>query len=372
MNRGDILAELQSKSDGTCAICGKQLNEDNIYIDHIFPRQYGGSDRIENLRLVCPECNRSHANHPFPKESEFLQHVQKLLLHDARFQNVCMGKQLIAPDGQSINFDIVFSDINKPEQLFIVEAKAISAMTFHQIELTVRQLEYYHHAFPDAQFILAVPTLLAEEYRHYVYDSGFMLWDRETLRMGIPDMALPVCAAPDRYDELINKLKHCQPGYADWQVYQKLVGEILTALFCPPLDAISEQNSDADRTNRRDFIIPNYADSGYWPYLRYNYKADFIVVDAKNSSKEIGKDDILQVANYLNEKGAGLFGLIFARYGVSKTAKIHLRRFWESYSKMIIILSDNDVEQMLLSKQSNNDPCQLIIEKIQEFRLSIL
>lgn len=208
-------------------------------------------------------------------------------------------------------------------------------------------------------------------YRQRVKTAGITLWDSETLRLGVPDIALPVCAAPDQYDELIAKLKQCRPGYEDWQVYQKLVGEILFALFCPPLDPVSEQNSDANYANRRDYIIPNYSEYGHWMYLRDRYKAEFIVVDAKNSAHEIGKDDILQVAHYLKEKGVGLFGLIFSRCGGDPSSEIHLRDIWQSENKMIVILSDNDVEQMLLGKQRGNDPSRIIIEKIQEFRQKI-
>ena len=106
-------------------------------------------------------------------------------------------------------------------------------------------------------------------------------------------------------------------------------------------------------------------------YLRDRYKAEFIVVDAKNSAHEIGKDDILQVAHYLKDKGFGLFGLIFSRCGGDPSSEIHLRDIWQSENKMIVILSDNDVEQMLLGKQRGNDPSRIIIEKIQEFRQKI-
>ena len=58
--------------------------------------------------------------------------------------------------------------------------------------------------------------------------------------------------------------------------------------------------------------------------IRDRYKAEFVVVDAKNSAHEIGKDDILQVAHYLKEKGVGLFGLVFSRCGESESAEIHL------------------------------------------------
>ena len=372
MDRDRILAELLSKSDGRCMYCGSELSKEDAVIEHIFPRIYGGSDNIENLSIACDKCNRKVANHPFPKEVEFQQYLQKLLLNDSRFDNICINKQIETIDGQKIVVDILFSKTSHgKEELYIIEVKTLLATTELGIESAIRQLEYYRNIYPSANYVLAVPNLFAEEYRQRVRVAGFTLWDSETLRLGIPDIALPVCAALDIYDDLINKLKYCQPGYENWQVYQKLVGEILAALFCPPLDAISEQNSDADHANRRDFIIPNYADCGYWPYLRRSYKADFIVVDAKNSAREVIKNDILQVAHYLKEKGAGLFGLIFSRCGVAESAETHLQDIWQNEGKMIIVLGDSDVEQMLLSRQGGNDPCRLIIEKIQEFRLKI-
>ena len=79
----------------------------------------------------------------------------------------------------------------------------------------------------------------------------------------------------------------------------------------------------------------------------------------------------MQVAHYLKEKGVGLFGLIFSRCGGDPSSEIHLRDIWQSENKMIVILSDNDVEQMLLGKQRGNDPSRIIIEKIQEFRQKI-
>lgn len=372
MDRRSVLTELLDKSGGRCMHCGMELSNDAAVIEHIFPRRYGGSDRIENLMVVCRNCNSFLAGHSFPTETVFQQYLQNLLLHDPRFDNVCIDKQIAIVNGQKIVVDIAFSKTTRgQEELYIVEVKSLLAATANGIAAAIRQLEHYRSICPNAHFILAVPTLLAEEYRQCVRAAGFTLWDSEMLRFGIPDMALPVCAAPDIYDELIDKLSRCQPGYENWQVYQKLVGEILTALFCPPLDAISEQNADANRANRRDFIIPNYADCGYWPYLQRSYKAEFIVVDAKNAASAVEKDDILQVAHYLKEKGAGLFGLIFSRCGVAESAERHLQDIWQNENKMIIVLSDSDVEQMLLSRQGGNDPCRLIIEKIQEFRLRI-
>jgi hypothetical protein len=42
-----------------CEYCRtpQEFSELRFHIEHIFPRQHGGSDSAENLALACPECN---------------------------------------------------------------------------------------------------------------------------------------------------------------------------------------------------------------------------------------------------------------------------------------------------------------------------
>src|SRR5260370_18835383 len=86
---------------------------------------------------------------------------------------------------------------------------------------------------------------------------------------------------------LIAKLRATAKGKKDAAVYQKTVGDILELLFCPPLTKPISEHSDNAKANRRDFILPNYADSGFWRSIREKYCADYIVVDAKNYSKKV-------------------------------------------------------------------------------------
>lgn len=123
--------------------------------------------------------------------------------------------------------------------------------------------------------------------------------------------------------------------------------------------------------NRRDFIFPNYCDKGFWAYLRSKYLADYIVIDAKNYRQKISKKEVLQISNYLKEHRTGLFVMIITRNGVSESAIYTLREVWVVDKKMIIILQDNDIEQMLLEKISNREPENIIRQKIEDFRLSI-
>lgn len=50
----EMMLELWSKYDNKCAICKK---EEWLTLDHITPLSKGGSNNIDNLQVLCKECN---------------------------------------------------------------------------------------------------------------------------------------------------------------------------------------------------------------------------------------------------------------------------------------------------------------------------
>jgi hypothetical protein len=46
------------RDNQTCQICGKNLKEEEIQIDHIIPFSEGGPTEEGNLRVLCGDCNR--------------------------------------------------------------------------------------------------------------------------------------------------------------------------------------------------------------------------------------------------------------------------------------------------------------------------
>ena len=59
--------------------------------------------------------------------------------------------------------------------------------------------------------------------------------------------------------------------------------------------------------NRRDYVLPNCAaDYSFWQFMRTHCEAHLVVAEVKNLSRGPGKNEILQVANYLNPRGTGV------------------------------------------------------------------
>ncbi|WP_303809128.1 hypothetical protein [Aeromonas rivipollensis] len=172
-------------------------------------------------------------------------------------------------------------------------------------------------------------------------------------------------------EELLDKLKNCERGKDGWSDYQKLIGQIFEHLFTPPLGAPISESPDMNNVNRRDWIIPNYCSEGFWNFVRDKYKADYIVVDAKNYKNPISKEQVLQIANYLKPHGAGMFALIATRLGANKGADLTIREQWMANGKMILVLNDDDFEAMLLAKAAKGQPEKIIGQALERFRLSM-
>ena len=173
-------------------------------------------------------------------------------------------------------------------------------------------------------------------------------------------------------DSLISELKLIPAGRSDWSKYQKHIEKILSYLYSDVLSDPITELSDKFGINRRDFILRNYCENGFWKYLREKYQADFIVIDAKNYTGKIKKNQILQLSNYLKTHGTGLFAIIISRNGKEDNGSYFSRReAWATEKKMIIILDDNDMEKMIFAKASANQPEEIIIQKIEAFRLEM-
>jgi hypothetical protein len=179
-------------------------------------------------------------------------------------------------------------------------------------------------------------------------------------------------AEADYRHVLLGRLREIPPGRDGWPAYEKFCEDLLNFLFVPPLNLAIAQSRDGRGANRRDYVLPNYAvDGGFWQFMRAHYEAHYVVAEVKNLAGSPGKREILQVANYLNPHGTGLFALVLARTDLDATATWTCREQWVQHNKLIIGINDDDVRQMVESKIAGKDPAELVRPKIEDFRLGI-
>lgn len=54
--------EVLRRGGGRCALCGATKNDRPLQVDHIIPRSRGGRNTLDNLQVLCDECNRAKSN----------------------------------------------------------------------------------------------------------------------------------------------------------------------------------------------------------------------------------------------------------------------------------------------------------------------
>lgn len=276
----------------------------------------------------------------------------------------------------------------------LIEARAVTPQTSRRLEEQSRQLRdaarVYMERHPrelEPVLVLACPGVLRQSSRATVAQESLEIaqesleiWDGPYLRAtaGQLEVVVPPGIAWGDEDSLLpgydlaSQLAAIRPGNAGWPAYEKYCEDLLSFLFVPPLNPPIPQSRDERHVNRRDYVLPNYAaDGGFWQFMRTHYEAHLVVAEVKNLSRGPGKGEILQVANYLNLRGTGLFALILARADLNQAARWTCREQWVHYSKLIVGLSDEDVVQMVRIKTSGGDPAELVRQKIEDFRLGI-
>jgi hypothetical protein len=315
-------------------------------------------------------------------ELEFTDFLVQLLT-EAGHRNVSSDVQL----GPGARADIV---IMSPDELVIIEVKHVSPQTSPRVEDAINQIRHYgnlaragKHPAHKQRLVVATPGILASRNVEMFAENGVEIWDGAWIAHKAIETNLREegsrFLAPEHFDdtpyskalELADKLTRMPTGQGSWSAYQRLCRGIAEFLFCPPLKSAVWESLDDAGMNRRDFILPNYAESGFWKFLRDKYFADYVVVDAKNYSRGIGKQEIIHVANYLSKHGTGLFALIMTRADPQESALYAIKNQWIQYDKLIVTLTDNDVLQMLTDDSVGNDPGELVRQKIEDFRLGI-
>ena len=272
----------------------------------------------------------------------------------------------------------------------IIEIKSVTPRTGLRYQEIVHQLHRYRDAYVEAnqghaqpKLILAVPGQVPERQRAYFDQHEVEVWDGPYLKqlgqtVGLSDADLlgletgaasPAAVPPSQATDLERRLTAVAAGKVEWSLYQSLCGDILAYLFCPPLEQPIGESANESRINRRDFVLPNYADAGFWHFLRVEFRAHYVVVDAKNYTRGVKKGEILQLANYLSPHGAGLFGLIVTRTSAARSAELTRREQWIIHQKLILVLNDDDLRQMLALKASGGRPEDIVRQQIEDFRL---
>lgn len=178
-------------------------------------------------------------------------------------------------------------------------------------------------------------------------------------------------SAAETSDTLKHELHTLLPGVSDAARYESLILNILTYVFSGDLIDGRSQESTFDGTERRDLVFMNQSDHPFWQYVRQQYGSYLLMFEAKNVTT-LDSQHINQVSAYLGDR-LGRFGFIVTRNSVRETQMRKIMTvFNDSYpKKVILVLDDRDMRELISHKMRNHNPTEYIQQIYRKFKLRL-
>lgn len=170
--------------------------------------------------------------------------------------------------------------------------------------------------------------------------------------------------------ELCGQLRALEAG-RPWRRYEELGMEILQYLFPAGLSGWREQHGTEDGLNRFDCICRIDSDTSFWKFVVNQVNSRYVLFEFKNYSDPISQGEVLTTEKYLFNKALRTFALVLCRKGASESAAKMARGAMREHGKLILIVDDDDVCEMLHMRERGKDPSDLLFDRVDEFLMSM-
>lgn len=167
--------------------------------------------------------------------------------------------------------------------------------------------------------------------------------------------------------ELRTALEGLPCGDKGWRDCEDLCVQILNFLFVPPLGVPRLQMRSDDGLDRRDAIYKIGHGDPIWDSIKAECRTRFLVAEFKNSCSAPTQRDVESLQQYLFAGALRSFGCLCSRKKASESAVLARRRAWSESMKLIVLLTDDDLSEMLEMKVASERPAELIDAQVDDF-----
>lgn len=172
-------------------------------------------------------------------------------------------------------------------------------------------------------------------------------------------------------DELIRKLNELEPGRENFKEYEDLCGEIITYLFESEIIRKEKQKNTDNNLYRYDLVARINPTTEFWKFIINEIQSRYIIFEFKNYSEKINQGQILTTEKYLFNQALRKVAIIFSRKGGDESADKFIRGALRESGKVILVLSDDDVEEMITDKEKGDAPEHVLFKKIDELFMTL-
>lgn len=174
-----------------------------------------------------------------------------------------------------------------------------------------------------------------------------------------------------RGTELCQELKGIKRGKEAWRQYETVCAKILRYLFPNDLHGWHSQKRTDDGLNRFDFVCRVRPTTEFWKFVIDHLDSRYVLFEFKNYTGKIKQGQILTTEKYLLERGLRRMAIILTRAGAEPHAIAMTQGAMREQGKLMLIVNDEKVCEMLHMKERGEDPTDCLFEIADNFLLSL-
>lgn len=189
----------------------------------------------------------------------------------------------------------------------------------------------------------------------------------------LQDIQISVEDLKSKSEQLIDELLKVSFGKIDKsdKKYEKICTKIIKYLFETEFTQIKEQSGTDDELFVMDLICGIKGSNAFWRILIEHYNTRFVVFEYKNYQQELTQNNIFITEKYLFNSALRNVAILISRMGLSKNAVKATEGILKEEGKLIISLTDEDLIIMLKMKEKGEEPSDYLLEKLENFLMSI-
>lgn len=171
----------------------------------------------------------------------------------------------------------------------------------------------------------------------------------------------------------IERLETIIAGKKNAQQYEKFCVDILKYLFNDTLSLWEEQQRSNDDLFRFDLIckIKNNINNEFFNTIENYFSSKYIIFEFKNYIEEITQKEVYTTEKYLYKTALRTVAILLTRNGVDKNGIKAIKGTLRENGKLIIVLDDSDIKQMIYAKEHGEDYIEILINKLDKMLVSL-
>lgn len=178
-------------------------------------------------------------------------------------------------------------------------------------------------------------------------------------------------ALDTRGTTLIQELGLIKKGKTSWSEYEKICDKILRYLFSNDLHGWHYQKRTDDGLHRYDYVCRVKPTTEFWKFVIDHLDSRYVLFEFKNYSGKIKQGQVLTTEKYLLERGLRRVAFIITRVGADQNAITMMQGAMREHGKLMLVLNDEKVSEMLKMKEQGEDPSDLLFEIADDFLLRL-